>query len=78
MLLVGINSVHIDLHTIVCFLQADNNYKLPDWTHLLFPDKMKNIAALVLASFTYTPLLKRLWGGEFIISAENLICFRFY
>lgn len=62
-----INSI-LDVETLynILEIEADNNYKLPDWTHSVFPDKMKDIATLTLASFTYTPLLKRLWGGPLI------------
>lgn len=40
-----------------------NELRLPEWTKKVFPDKMKSLAALSLASFTDTQLMKRFHGG---------------
>lgn len=40
-----------------------NNLTLPEWTKNVYPDKMKNIAALALALFTDNGFMKRMKGG---------------
>jgi len=47
-------------------IEKETGKSLPPWTESVYPDKMKDIAALVLASFTHTPLMKRLKGGPLI------------
>uniref|UniRef100_A0A1B6LHJ3 Acid phosphatase n=1 Tax=Graphocephala atropunctata TaxID=36148 RepID=A0A1B6LHJ3_9HEMI len=58
----------LDVETLFNILETerDSGKDLPSWTISVFPDKMKDIAALVLASFTNTPLMKRLRGGPLI------------
>ncbi|XP_054273281.1 prostatic acid phosphatase-like isoform X1 [Macrosteles quadrilineatus] len=47
-------------------IEKETGKQLPEWTESVYPDKMKDIAALVLASFTHTPLMKRIKGGPLI------------
>ncbi|GJQ66093.1 hypothetical protein Trydic_g5771 [Trypoxylus dichotomus] len=43
-----------------------NNLTLPEWTKMVFPNKMKNLAALSLAMFTKTDFMKRMHGGALV------------
>uniref|UniRef100_A0A1B6CBF9 Acid phosphatase n=2 Tax=Clastoptera arizonana TaxID=38151 RepID=A0A1B6CBF9_9HEMI len=47
-------------------IEDEKGLTLPEWTESVFPDKMRPIATLCLSSFTYTPLLKRLYGGPLV------------
>lgn len=41
-----------------------HNLTLPVWTQSVFPERMKNLAALSLAVFTDTQFMKRMKGGK--------------
>lgn len=43
-----------------------NNLTLPEWTRTVFPDKMRDLAALSLAIFTKTDFMKRMHGGALL------------
>ena len=47
-------------------IEHDHNFKLPAWTKSVFPHKMKDLATLSLAVFTYTDTMKRLKGGPIV------------
>lgn len=46
------------------YFQKDSGKQLPSWADSVYPDKMKDIAALVLASFTDTTTMKKFKGGD--------------
>ncbi|KRT78746.1 Phosphatase [Oryctes borbonicus] len=43
-----------------------NNLTLPEWTKGVFPNRMKDLAALSLAMFTKTDFMKKMHGGALI------------
>lgn len=47
-------------------IEYNNHLKLPDWTKSVFPHKMKDLAALSLAVFTYTDSMKKFKGGPIV------------
>ncbi|XP_046685501.1 prostatic acid phosphatase-like [Homalodisca vitripennis] len=61
-------STLLDVETLfnILEIEKESGKDLPSWTISVFPEKMKDIAALVLASFTNTPLMKRLRGGPLV------------
>ncbi|XP_039288747.1 prostatic acid phosphatase isoform X1 [Nilaparvata lugens] len=48
-----------------------NGYTLPEWTDAVFPDKMRKIVQLSIATNTWTNLLKRLRGGPLLKEILN-------
>ncbi|KAL0276395.1 UNVERIFIED_CONTAM: hypothetical protein PYX00_003983 [Menopon gallinae] len=62
-----INSI-LSLESLYNTLEIEerNNLKLPEWTKSVYPEKMKDIAALSLALFTFTDKQKRLKGGPLV------------
>ncbi|KAL3289473.1 hypothetical protein HHI36_022896 [Cryptolaemus montrouzieri] len=43
-----------------------HNLTLPEWTHEVYPDLLKPLAAYSLASFTETDFMKKIKGGPFV------------
>jgi len=48
-------------------LQAAGGLTLPEWTQTVYPEKMKSLAGVSLMLFTYTDVLKKLTGGEWVM-----------
>ncbi|RZF40050.1 hypothetical protein LSTR_LSTR002453 [Laodelphax striatellus] len=59
-----INGVRKLYSTLRC--EEVNGYTLPLWAEKVYPDKMRNIVELSIASNTWTDLLKRLRGGPLL------------
>ena len=45
-------------------IEEKNNFTLPNWTIAVYPNRMKRIAAIALATFTETNFMKRMHGGN--------------
>lgn len=47
-------------------IESENGLTLPAWTKTVYPQPMRRLAAMNLASYTRTPALKRLQGGPLL------------